>query len=71
MTTALTHITTQVELRRAFFRETGIKRRYKSDGKLFKQNDYPASVRTEWCVFIDGAARGGIISDALAQRATL
>ena len=66
-------ITTQKELRKAFWnaypsfdhqaREAGIRSK--------SQNHHCATVRLTWCDFVDMMARGGEISESLAQRATL
>lgn len=36
-----------------------------------RQNSYPCDIRSAWCDFVDGMARNGNISEALAQRAIL
>ncbi len=60
-------ITTQAQLRAAFWEgHPHFKRR---PGKT--QNDYPADIRVTWCDYVDTMNRCGVISDALAQRATL
>lgn len=62
-------ITNQRDLRAAFWAQAGVLADfYKAS---YRQNDYSATVRCEWCDFIDHLARDGIISEALAQRATL
>lgn len=58
-------ITTQAELRRRFWNDNGILSRKKING------DYCTDTRCEWVAFVDMLARDGIISEALAQRATL
>ena len=37
----------------------------------FTQNDYPTDTRLAFCDFVEMLARSGVISDALAKRATL
>ncbi len=60
-------ITTQKELRRAFWEENPDLQRH--SGRT--QNDYPAITRCRWVEFVDSMARSGTISEALADRATL
>lgn len=36
-----------------------------------KQNDYSATIRTTWVEYVDYNARAGVITEALAARATL
>jgi hypothetical protein len=60
---------TQAALRRAFWAQAGVLADfYKAS---YRQNDYSATVRCEWCDYVESCARNGIISDALAQRVTL
>jgi hypothetical protein len=59
--------TNERELRRAFWQ--GWKNRIKP--KRNKDGDWPTDIRVEWCDFIEHLARDGIISESLAQRATL
>ncbi len=62
-------ITNQKDLRKAFWAQAGVLADfYKSS---YRQNDYSATVRCEWCDFIDAMARDGTISESLAERATL
>lgn len=37
----------------------------------YRQNDYPADVRMAWVDFVDQSHRAGLITDSVAQRATL
>ena len=63
-------MTTQAQVRAAFWQ--GFPGMYERDyRKSYRQNDYSATVRCEWCDFVDMLARDGIISEALAQRVTL
>ena len=39
--------------------------------KTYRQNQYNATIRTAWVDYVDNLARGGIISEKLANRATL
>lgn len=59
-------ITTQKELRALFWRSCKFQRHAR-----WTQNQYPADVRICWCDFVENMNRDGIISDALANRATL
>jgi len=62
-------ITTQKALREAFWEQAGALRlAYR---KSYRQNDYSATVRCDWCDFVEHMRRNGEISDALANRATL
>lgn len=56
--------TTQKEIRTAFYAEQPTISRQ-------PQNDQPADIRMAFCDFIDALHRAGLISDALAARATL
>lgn len=38
---------------------------------VFTQNDYSADVRQAFCDYVEYLCRNGVISDALAKRATL
>jgi hypothetical protein len=60
-------ITTQKELRRAFWEENPDLQRHGNK----PQNAYPANVRARWVEFVDHMYREGIITEALADRATL
>lgn len=60
-------ITTQHQLRAAFWREHPDLRRV--PGK--SQNDYPTDTRVAWCDYVEHLARLGAIPETLAQRATL
>ena len=57
---------TEGQVRKAFW--VGLEQ-FKKRGK--KQNDYDATIRSEWCEFVDLLARNGHISESLAQRVTL
>ena len=60
-------ITTQKELRRAFWEENMDLQRHPG----WTQNDYPTDTRCRWVEFVDHLFRSGTISEALADRATL
>ncbi len=60
-------MTTQREIRRAFWQ--GFPKGTRRRGR--RQNDYNATIRSEWCEFVDMLTRDGIITEALAQRVTL
>lgn len=60
-------ITTQKELRRAFWEENPDLQRHGNK----PQNAYPADVRARWVEFVHYMFRSGTISEALADRATL
>ena len=36
-----------------------------------KQNDYNATIRSSWCMYVDSMKRDGAITDKVANRATL
>jgi hypothetical protein len=60
-------ITNQKDLRRSFW-ET------RSEGKRGAKNrfgEYSTDTRVAWCDYIDSLCRDGVISEDLAQRATL
>lgn len=64
-------ITTQKTLRRLFWQEhPTLPRRkipnYSGNGKM-----HVTDVRVAWCDWLDGISKAGMISDALALRATL
>ena len=59
--------TTQPQVRRAFWQ--GFPTFKQGHGGT--QNDYNATVRTEWVDFVDMLAKDGHISSALAERVTL
>jgi len=61
--------TTQAQVRQAFWQGNEHLRAQYKPGK--SQNDYNATIRTEWVDFVDMLARDGHISEALAQRVTL
>ena len=60
------HFTTQAQVRAAFWQgwPAGFRR-----GKL--HNEYSATIRSEFCEFIDMLARDDLISEKLAARVTL
>lgn len=62
-------ITNQKELRRAFWAQAGVLADFYKVS--YRQNDYSATVRCEWCDFVEHCCRDGIISQQLAARATL
>jgi hypothetical protein len=39
--------------------------------KTWRQNQYNATIRTAWVEYVDNMHRNGLISDGLANRATL
>jgi hypothetical protein len=64
-------ITTQKALRAAFWRDNpGLSRRmipaYSGKGRM-----YCTDIRVAWCDYVESQARAGVISEALADRATL
>lgn len=61
--------TTQGQVRNAFWQESEHLRAQFKRGK--RQNDYNATIRSEWCEFVDMLARNGHISEDLAQKVTL
>ena len=61
--------TTQAQVRAAFWQGNEHLRQHYRAKK--RQNDYNATIRTEWVDFVDMLARGGHISEALARRVTL
>ena len=62
-------ITTQKALRAAFWEQAGVLRDFYKVS--YRQNDYSATVRCDWCYFVEHMRRDGQISEALAHRATL
>jgi hypothetical protein len=58
--------TTEGQVRKAFW--IGLEQ-FKKRG--YRQNDYDATIRSEWVEFVDMLARNGCISEALASRVTL
>ena len=64
-------MTTQTEVRGAFWFEVmgndGKPRRFRGMG----QNELPTDVRVKFCDFVDELCRSGRISDRLAERVTL
>lgn len=61
--------TTQAQVRAAFWQGNEHLRKYRKPGA--RQNDYGATLRSEWCEFVDMLARDGHISEDLAGRVTL
>lgn len=61
--------TTESQVRAAFWQGNEHLRAEYRRGK--RQNDYNATIRSEFVDFLDMLARDGHISDALAQRVTL
>ena len=60
---------TQKEVRIAFWQGSPhLKLRYSARKR---QNDYPATIRSEWVDFVDMLNKNGHISDKLANRVTL
>ena len=59
-------ITTIRNLRMAFWHDHP-----SADRKRWRDGTYKADTRMAWCDYIDALARDGIISEALASRATL
>ena len=71
-------ITTQKELRKAFWQgyktlnNTDIIELYnKVTGKPLTQNEYNATIRSEWCSFVDMMQKDNLISEKLADKVTL
>ena len=71
-------ITTQKELRKAFWQgyktinNINIIKLYNQvTGKPLTQNEYNATIRSEWCEFVDAMQKDGIISERLSNKATL
>jgi len=54
------------QLRLAFWRLYGFKK-----VKGYTQNDYPADIRLAWVEYVDHCYRDGLISDRVANNATL
>lgn len=61
-------ITTQKELRKVFWAESGLREFYRC---RLTQNQYPTDVRVTWCDFVEACRNNGAISEELAYRATL
>ena len=61
--------TTELQVRRAFWQGTPLRRFWQAGAK--RQNQYSATVRSEWVHFVDMLARDGHISEELAARVTL
>jgi hypothetical protein len=65
-------ITNQKDLRRAFWRDHPSASRKKSgDRYTYGQNRYCTDTRVAFVDYVDHCSRDGVISEALAQRATL
>lgn len=58
--------TTEGQVRKAFW--VGLEQ-FRVRGR--RQNEYDATIRSEWVEFVDCLARNGHISEALASRVTL
>ncbi len=61
--------TTEGQIRKAFWQGNVHLRAQYARGK--RQNDYNATIRSEFVEFVDMLARDGHISESLAQRVTL
>jgi hypothetical protein len=64
-------ITTQKDLRRAFWDAHPKLSRRKRPNGFGSGTHYPIDTRVAFCDWIDAMARSGVISQALASRATL
>lgn len=65
-------ITNQRELRRMFWKEhKHLSSLHKRTVKFGDHRDYPADVRVQFCDWLDQLHREGLVSDKLAQNATL
>ena len=67
-------ITTQKELRKAFWQGNLNKHIQLFNcitGKPLTQNEYNATIRVEWCDFVDMLQKDNLISKKLANKATL
>tara|TARA_R100001594_G_scaffold148075_1_gene202401 strand:- start:85 stop:303 length:219 start_codon:yes stop_codon:yes gene_type:complete len=68
-------ITTQKELRRAFWQGNRFQNYIQlfncTTGKPLTQNEYNATIRSEWCDFVDMMQKDKLISEKLANKATL
>lgn len=62
-------LTTEGQVRKAFWQGNEHLRARFQRGK--RQNDYDATIRSEFVEFVDMLARDGHISESLAQRVTL
>ena len=62
-------ITSQLMLRRTFWKHHPEFIEHYRTRKT--QNDYNATIRSTWCDWLDHMRRDGVISEALANRATL
>lgn len=61
--------TTEGQVRAAFWQgNEHLRAHYK---RRKRQNDYNATIRSEFVEFVDMLARDGLISESLAQRVTL
>lgn len=65
------YITTQKDLRAAFWRENTSLSRKRIPSHDGRGRMYTATTRTAWCQWIDSLARAGVISESLASRACL
>jgi hypothetical protein len=67
-------IKTEQELRDAFWQgnlDKHIELYHCLTGKPLTQNEYNATIRIEWCEFVDMMEKDGLISETLANNATL
>ena len=64
-------ITTQRQIRRAFWNENKGALMHRRIVKTGDHQDYPTDTRIAFVDFVDNLARNGQISEALAQRVTL
>jgi hypothetical protein len=64
-------ITTQKELRRRFWQDNPQADRKKITDYTGKGKMHTTDTRCAWCDYVDSMSRAGIISEALADRATL
>ena len=65
-------ITNQKRLRQVFWLEhPELKPLHKRTIKMGDHKDYPTDVRVSFCDWLDSLHRDGIVSDKLAQNATL
>lgn len=59
--------TTQKEIRSHFWKDHPLFTKIPG----YTQNDYQATVRCDFCDYVERLCRDGVISEALAKRATL
>lgn len=63
------HMTTESQVRKAFWQGNAHLRSEYRSGK--RQNDFNATIRSEFVEFVDMLSKDGFISESLAQRVTL